>query len=72
MHKKWHVMRGRVLAFCGGDTGNLHGDVCLENTMDQKFFRYLKWRGTPNEPYLWLFWGVGFPLHKPYPYSLYR
>ena len=19
-----------------------------------------------------LFWGVGFPLHKPYPYSLYR
>ena len=35
-----------------------------------KSFRYLKWRvsWTWNKAIL----GVGFPLHKPYPYSLYR
>ena len=32
-------------------------------------FRYLKWRYT--EPYKAIL-RVGFPLHKPYPYSLYR
>ena len=33
--------------------------------------RYLKWR-VGTEPYKAIFWGLGFPLHKPYPYSLYR
>ena len=37
-----------------------------------KSFRYLKWRYGGTEPYFSLFWGVRFPLHKPYPYSLYR
>ena len=34
-----------------------------------KHFRYLKWRNP--EPYKAIL-GVGFPLHKPYPYCLYR
>ena len=36
----------------------------------KNFVRYLKWR-VGTEPYSRLFWGVGFPLYKPYPYSLY-
>ena len=34
------------------------------DAMITKNFRYLKWRNP--EPYVWLFVGVGFPLHKPY------
>ena len=39
-----------------------------------KNFRYLKWRVVSWSPYFRLFWGLGKlpPLHKPYPYSLYR
>ncbi len=33
-----------------------------------KHFRYLKWRYWTLKAIL----GVGFPLHKPYPYSFYR
>ena len=37
----------------------------------KNFVRYLKWRNT--EAYYKAIWGGGgFPLHKPYPYSLYR
>jgi len=32
-----------------------------------KNFRYLKWR-EPPEPY---YRGMGFPIHKPYPYSFF-
>ena len=34
-------------------------------------FRCLKWRYVENRIFSGYFWGVGFPLQKPYPYSLY-
>ena len=38
--------------------------------MFTKNFRYLKWRVSST--LFTAFLGMGFPLHKPYPYSLYR
>ena len=53
------------------------GSVCASKSKNPVgVVKSPKVSGTQNGgfpiPYFRLFWGVGFPLHKPYPYSLHR